>query len=243
MDGDSFTGIRLGIRNTAGVEKQQALALRVKGDKAIFFNCRIEGNQDTLFAQAYRQFYRSCVISGTVDFIMGDAAAVFQRCVILVRRPRAGQPAVVTAHARRDHQQTTGFVIHRSQIVADEQLVAGSSDGGEPATKAYLGRPWKDFARTVVMESVIEGFVHGQGYMPWEGKENLGTAFFGEFANTGEGANVTGRKDMLGFHVMSKDKALQFTVGHFLHGAEWIPESGTPVSLDLLSPWEEGEGE
>ncbi|CAN6284443.1 unnamed protein product [Urochloa humidicola] len=239
VDGDSFTAIRLGIRNTAGVEKQQALALRVKGDKAIFFNCRIEGNQDTLFAQAYRQFYRSCVISGTVDFIMGDAAAVFQRCVILVRRPRPGQPAVVTAHARRDHQQTTGFVIHRSQIVADDDLAAANAgSGGSPAAtpvKTFLGRPWKDFARTVVMESAIGGFVHGDGYMPWEGKEDLGTAFFGEFGNSGDGANVTGRKDTHGFHAMSRDRALQFSVGHFLHGAEWIPESGTPVSLGLSS--------
>ncbi|PAN49262.1 hypothetical protein PAHAL_9G437500 [Panicum hallii] len=243
VDGDSFTAISLGIRNTAGVEKQQALALRVKGDKAIFFNCRIEGNQDTLFAQAYRQFYRSCVISGTVDFIMGDAAAVFQRCVILVRQPRKGQPAVVTAHARRDHQQTTGFVIQRSQIVADEQLASSSSkSAGSAATKVYLGRPWKEFARTVVMESDIEGFVHSDGYMPWEGKENLGTAFFGEFGNSGAGANFTGRKNMQGFHEMNKDRALQFTVGHFLHGAEWIPDSGTPVSLGLSGAGE-GAGE
>ncbi|WVZ57214.1 hypothetical protein U9M48_007624 [Paspalum notatum var. saurae] len=235
VDGDSFTAMRLGIRNTAGVEKQQALALRVKGDKAIFFNCRIEGNQDTLFAQAYRQFYRSCVISGTVDFIMGDAAAVFQRCVLLVRPPRPGQPAVVTAQARRDHQQTTGFVIHRSRIVADEKLnkSAGSS------TKTFLGRPWKEFARTVVMESLIDGFVHSQGYMPWEGKGNLGTAFFGEFRNAGDGANVTARKAEHGVHVMTKDKALQFTVAHFLHGADWIPESGTPVSLGLSGGEEE----
>ncbi|KAJ1296901.1 hypothetical protein BS78_01G337400 [Paspalum vaginatum] len=239
VDGDSFTAMRLGIRNTAGVEKQQALALRVKGDKAIFFNCRIEGNQDTLFAQAYRQFYRSCVISGTVDFIMGDAAAVFQRCVLLVRPPRPGQPAVVTAQARRDHQQTTGFVIHRSRIVADDKLLASSSKGSAAATKTFLGRPWKEFARTVVMESVIDGFVHSQGYMPWEGKGNLGTAFFGEFRNAGDGANVTARKAEHGVHVMSKDKALQFTVGHFLHGADWIPESGAPVSLGLSGGEEE----
>ncbi|TVU46655.1 hypothetical protein EJB05_06205 [Eragrostis curvula] len=227
VDGDSFTAMRLGIRNTAGVERQQALALRVKADKAIFFNCRIEGNQDTLFAQAYRQFYRSCVISGTVDFIFGDAAAVFQRCVILVRPPRKGQPAVVTAHARRDHQQTTGFVVHKTSIVADDGLAAD--------VKTYLGRPWKEFARTVVMESVIEGFVHGEGYMPWEGQGDLGTAFFGEFSNTGDGANVTGRKDIKGVHVMAKDKAVQFTVGRFLHGAEWIPDRGTPVTLELSS--------
>ncbi|XP_062213732.1 pectinesterase-like [Phragmites australis] len=231
VDGDSFAAMRLGIRNTAGVEKQQAVALRVKADKAVFFNCRIEGHQNTLFAQAYRQFYRSCVISGTVDFIFGDAAAVFQRCVLLVRPPRPGQPAVATAHGRRDHQQTTGFVVHKSSIIADERLASNQS--ASTATKTYLGRPWKEFARTVVMESVIEGFVHGQGYMPWEGQDSLGTAFFGEFGNTGDGANVTGRTEMKGFHVMGKDKAVQFTVGSFLHGAEWIPETGTPVSLGL----------
>uniref|UniRef100_A0A0D9ZN43 Pectinesterase n=1 Tax=Oryza glumipatula TaxID=40148 RepID=A0A0D9ZN43_9ORYZ len=54
VDSDRFTAMRLGIRNTAGEEKQQTLALRVKADKSILFNCRIEGNQDTLFAQAYR---------------------------------------------------------------------------------------------------------------------------------------------------------------------------------------------
>ncbi|XP_015634871.1 probable pectinesterase/pectinesterase inhibitor 13 [Oryza sativa Japonica Group] len=98
VDSDRFTAMRLGIRNTAGEEKQQTLALRVKADKSIFFNCRIEGNQDTLFAQAYRQFYRSCVI--------------------LVKPSLPGKPTVVTAHGRRDRQQTTGFVVHHSQVVA-----------------------------------------------------------------------------------------------------------------------------
>uniref|UniRef100_A0A0D9VV03 Pectinesterase n=1 Tax=Leersia perrieri TaxID=77586 RepID=A0A0D9VV03_9ORYZ len=233
VDGDRFTAMRLGIRNTAGEEKQQALALRVKSDKTIFFNCRIEGNQDTLFAQAYRQFYRSCVISGTVDFIFGDAAAVFQRCVLLVKPPLPGKPAVVTAHGRRDRQQTTGFVIQHSQVASDDGF-ATDGEGGT-ARVAYLGRPWKEHARTVVMESAIEGFVHAQGYMPWEGKDNLGEAFYGEFANSGGGANATGRSEMKGFHVLDKVKAMQFTVGRFLHGADWIPETGTPVTLGLFA--------
>uniref|UniRef100_J3LPJ6 Pectinesterase n=2 Tax=Oryza brachyantha TaxID=4533 RepID=J3LPJ6_ORYBR len=84
------------------------------------------------------------------------------------------------------------------------------------------------------MESVLEGFVHSQGYMPWEGRDNLGEAFYGEYGNTGAGANSTGRQELHGFHVLSKDKAMQFTVGHFLHGADWIPESGTPVTLGFF---------
>ncbi|BAF12220.1 probable pectinesterase/pectinesterase inhibitor 13 [Oryza sativa Japonica Group] len=241
VDGDRFTAMRLGIRNTAGEEKQQALALRVKADKSIFFNCRIEGNQDTLFAQAYRQFYRSCVISGTVDFIFGDAAAMFQRCIILVKPPLPGKPAVVTAHGRRDRQQTTGFVLHHSQVVADEDFAGAgggssntSSSSGAAPRLAYLGRPWKEHARTIVMESVIGGFVHAQGYMPWEGKDNLGEAFYGEYGNSGQGANSTGRMEMRGFHVLDREKAMQFTVGRFLHGADWIPETGTPVTIGLF---------
>uniref|UniRef100_A0ACD5YN99 Uncharacterized protein n=1 Tax=Avena sativa TaxID=4498 RepID=A0ACD5YN99_AVESA len=230
VDGDRFMAVKLGIQNTAGDEKEQAIALRVKGDRAIFFNCRIDGHQDTLFAQAYRQYYRSCIVSGTVDFIFGDAAAVFQRCVLLVRDPHPGKPGVVTAHSRRDRQQTTGFVLHRTRIVADESLASKSS-----TVKSFLGRPWKEYSRVLVLESIIDGFVHAQGYMPWEGKNNLGTAFYGEFGNVGSGANITARQEMKGFHVLNKDKAKQFTVEHFLNGGDWIPETGTPVRLGLFT--------
>ncbi|XP_037431596.1 probable pectinesterase/pectinesterase inhibitor 13 [Triticum dicoccoides] len=229
VDGDRFMAVKMGIRNTAGDEKQQAIAVRVKGDRAVFFNCRIDGHQDTLFAQAYRQYYRSCIVSGTVDFIFGDAAAVFQRCVLLVKDPLPGKPGVVTAHGRRDRQQTTGFVLHRTRIVADEALASKSS-----TVKTFLGRPWKEFSRVVVIESVIDGFVHAQGYMPWEGKNNLGTAFYGEYANVGDGANITAREEMKGFHVLNKEKSKVFTVERFLNGGEWIPETGTPVRLGLF---------
>ncbi|VAI38402.1 unnamed protein product [Triticum turgidum subsp. durum] len=229
VDGDRFMAVKMGIRNTAGDEKQQAIAVRVKGDRAIFFNCRIDGHQDTLFAQAYRQYYRSCIVSGTVDFIFGDAAAVFQRCVLLVKDPLPGKPGVVTAHGRRDRQQTTGFVLHRTRIVADEALASKSS-----TVKTFLGRPWKEYSRVIVIESVIDGFVHAQGYMPWEGKNNLGTAFYGEYGNVGDGANITARQEMKGFHVLNKDKSKVFTVERFLNGGEWIPETGTPVRLGLF---------
>uniref|UniRef100_M8CP17 Pectinesterase n=1 Tax=Aegilops tauschii TaxID=37682 RepID=M8CP17_AEGTA len=229
VDGDRFMAVKMGIRNTAGDEKQQAIAVRVKGDRAIFFNCRIDGHQDTLFAQAYRQFYRSCIVSGTVDFIFGDAAGAVQRCVLLVKDPLPGKPGVVTAHGRRDRQQTTGFVLHRTRIVADEALASKSS-----TVKTFLGRPWKEFSRVVVIESVIDGFVHAQGYMPWEGKNNLGAAFYGEYANVGDGANITAREEMKGFHVLNKEKSKVFTVERFLNGGEWIPETGTPVRLGLF---------
>ncbi|ONK61205.1 uncharacterized protein A4U43_C08F27300 [Asparagus officinalis] len=74
--GDGFMGLNMGFANTAGPEGEQAVALRVQGDSAVFLNCRMEAYQDTLYAQAKRQFYRNCIITGTVDYLFGDAAAV-----------------------------------------------------------------------------------------------------------------------------------------------------------------------
>ncbi|KAK8584725.1 hypothetical protein V6N13_138675 [Hibiscus sabdariffa] len=91
---------------------------RVSADKPIFINCRFEGFQDTLYAHTHRQFYRNCVIIDTVDFIFGDAAAVFQDCTIYVRKPNAKQKNIITAQGRKDKpwKQYSRIVIMGSLI-------------------------------------------------------------------------------------------------------------------------------
>jgi pectin methylesterase-like acyl-CoA thioesterase len=109
--GDGFMAIAMGFRNTAGAIKHQAVALRVQSDRSIFLNCRMEGYQDTLYAHSLSQYYRSCVIAGTIDFLFGDATAVFQNCIFMVRRPLDNQQNIVTAQGRINPHETTGFVL------------------------------------------------------------------------------------------------------------------------------------
>lgn len=218
----------MGFRNTAGPEKHQAVALRVQADRAIFHNCRMEGYQDTLYAQTHRQFYRSCVIAGTVDFIFGDAAAIIQNTQIVVRKPLDNQQNIITAQGRIDRQQTTGIVIHNCKILADDKLAPEKEK-----IKSYLGRPWKEYSRTIFMESEIGDHIHPDGWLPWQGDFGLKTLFYAEYKNTGPGAKLTARVRWPGYKVINKADAMKFTVGPFLQGEKWIKDAGVPVRIGL----------
>lgn len=61
----------------------QALALRVQADRSAFKNCRFVSRQDTmLLDKLARCYFTECFIEGTVDFIYGDATAVFEDCIL-----------------------------------------------------------------------------------------------------------------------------------------------------------------
>ncbi|KAG1366391.1 pectinesterase [Cocos nucifera] len=178
----------MGFRNTVGPRKHQAVALRVQSDRSIFINRRMEGYQDTLYAQSHRQFYRGCVITGTIDFVFGDASAVFQNCLLLLRRPLDKQKNIVTAHGRSCSHESTGFVIQHCRIKADRSL-----HEVEDKVESYLGRPWKEYSRTVFMENLIGSFIHPAGYLPWDQEFGLNTLYYAAYNNKGEGSNVTDR--------------------------------------------------
>ena len=99
----------LTIQNTAGPDAHQAVAFRSASDLSVIENCEFIGNQDTLYAQSLRQFYKSCRIQGNVDFIFGNSASFFQDCEILVRprqvNPEKGENNALTAHGRTDPGQ------------------------------------------------------------------------------------------------------------------------------------------
>lgn len=218
----------MGFRNTAGPEGHQAVAIRVQSDRSVFLNCLFESHQDTLHAYTHRQYYRSCVIVGTIDFIFGDAAAIFQNCDIFLRKGVPGQKNTVTAQGRVDKFQTTGFVIHNCTIAPNEDLKPVKAE-----FKSYLGRPSKNHSRTVVMESTIEDVIDPIGWLRWQETDfAIDTLYYAEYKNDGPSGATVARVKWPGFRVINKEEAMKYTVGPFLRG-EWIHELGSPVKLGL----------
>ncbi|KAM3351955.1 hypothetical protein ACQJBY_023686 [Aegilops geniculata] len=216
----------LRIENTAGPEKHQAVALRVSADRAVINRCRVDGYQDTLYAHQLRQFYRDCFVSGTVDFVFGNAAAVLQNCVITARRPARGQKNAVTAQGRTDPNQNTGMSLQRCRVVPADDLAPVAE-----AFPTFLGRPWKAYSRTVYMQSYLGAHVHPRGWLEWNGDFALNTLFYGEYANEGPGAGTAGRVKWPGYRVITdRSVAVQFTVGQFIQGGYWL--KGTGVAYD-----------
>ncbi|MED6180416.1 hypothetical protein PIB30_010046 [Stylosanthes scabra] len=194
-------------------------------DHSVFYRCSFKGYQDTLYVYAQRQFYRDCDVYGTVDFIFGDAVSVLQNCNIYVRRPMSNQQNTVTAQGRTDPNENTGIIIHNCRITA-------AGDMG--SVKTFLGRPWQKYSRTVVMKSGLGGLINPAGWAPWSGSFALSTLYYGEYMNTGPGANTAGRVHWPGFHVIrDPSEAVKFSVGDFLAGGSWIPGSGVPFDAGL----------
>ncbi|KAG2309534.1 hypothetical protein Bca4012_081424 [Brassica carinata] len=219
--GDGFIARDITFVNSAGPSSEQAVALRVGADKSVVYRCSVEGYQDSLYTHSKRQFYRDTDITGTVDFIFGNSAAVFQSCNIVARKPLSGQTNFVTAQGRSNPGQNTGISIQNCKITAE--------------STTYLGRPWKEYSRTVVMQSFLGGSIHPSGWSPWSGGFGLKTLFYGEFGNSGPGSSVSGRVKWTGYHSsLTVKEAEGFTVAGFIDGAMWLPSTGVSFDSGLV---------
>ncbi|KAF2285108.1 hypothetical protein GH714_037916 [Hevea brasiliensis] len=222
VSGRGFIARDITFENTAGAAKHQAVALRSDSDLSVFFRCEIKGYQDTLYTHTMRQFYRECRISGTVDFIFGDATAVFQNCQILAKKGLSNQKNTITAQGRKDPNEPTGFSIQFCNISADIDLLPYTN-----STYTYLGRPWKIFSRTVVMQSYMSDVIRPQGWLEWSGDQYLDTLHYGEYLNYGPGAGLANRVKWPGYHIFNtSNQANNFTVAQFIEGNLWLPSTG-----------------
>ena len=192
----------LTIRNDAGqrADSGQCIALFADGDGFVCENCELVSTQDTLFTaplppkevipggflgptqllprKAQRQTYLRCVIKGDVDFIFGGAAAWFEDCdVVCVPRPGRIPGGYCTA-ASTPEGQRYGYVFPRCRFTGENV----------PEGSFYLGRPWREYAKTVLLNCFMDAHIRPEGWDNW-GKESFPrTGFYAEYGCSGPGS-------------------------------------------------------
>ncbi|KAF5743134.1 Pectinesterase/pectinesterase inhibitor PPE8B [Tripterygium wilfordii] len=229
VSGRGFIARDITFENTAGPQKHQAVALRSDSDLSVFYRCAIKGYQDTLYTHTMRQFYRECRISGTIDFIFGDATVVFQNCQILAKRGLPNQKNTITAHGRKDPNEPTGFSFQFCNFTADADLLPFAN-----SIETYLGRPWKLYSRTVILQSYMSDVIRPKGWLEWNADFALDTLYYGEFKNYGVGAGLGSRVNWRGYHAFNDSaQASNYTVALFIEGNSWLPPTGVTYIAGL----------
>lgn len=225
VDGDGFIAKGITIQNTAGPAAQQAVALRISADKCALYQCSLEGFQDTLWTQAFRQFYKECTIMGTVDFVFGNAAAVLQDCRLLARANLPKKHNVYTAQGRSDPGQCTGYLLHNCSLDGTPALKVAD----QTPRITFLGRPWKRFSLTVVSACFVSEVVNPAGWLPWSGDFALDTLFYGEYGNNGPGA-ITEARVNWSTSITNPSLFNQLRPSEFLAATTWLPNAGMPFT-------------
>jgi pectinesterase len=207
VSGSDITIENITIVNSAG-QVGQAVAVHVDGDRCVFRNCRLIGNQDTLLAagEHARQYFVDCHIEGTTDFIFGPSTAVFQRCEVLIKRD-----SYITA-ASTPEKQKFGFVFIDCRVLADSAH-----------RKVYLGRPWRLYAYTTFIRCEMCPQILPVGWHNWSKPEAEVTARYSEYKSYGPGASPLTR--VAWSRQLIKEEAEGITVKKVLGGEDgWNPE-------------------
>ncbi|MGW8443524.1 pectinesterase family protein [Paenibacillus sp. S33] len=189
------------VANTEGTGQVQAVALYAEGDRGKYHNVKITGLQDTLLVNRGRQYFKDSYISGSVDFIFGNAPAVFDNSII--HSLRAGY---VTAASTEENKP--GFVFIQCRLTTENGLTG----------KVDLGRPWRPYAHVTFLKTYMDDHIKPGGWNNWGKESNEQTARFGEFDNFGPGAGSSGRVSWA--KQLTADEASQYTVEAVLSGID-----------------------
>jgi pectinesterase len=202
---NDFNAKDITFENNAGFTAGQAVAVESDGDRALFDNCRFLGFQDVLFTNndQSRQYYKSCYIEGTTDFIFGSSTVWFQQCHIHSKK----NSHVTAASTPKEH--AFGYIFNDCILTGDSTLHGVS-----------LGRPWRAYAAVVYIHCYIGQHIMPQGWANWNNTESFKTARYAEYQNYGPGASINQRVNWS--KQLTDQEVKQYTIKNVF--GNWNPE-------------------
>jgi pectinesterase len=230
VEADDFNAMNLTFENSAG-PVGQAVALRTNGDRQFFYRVSLIGHQDTYYTWGnIRNYLLGCYIEGTTDYIFGHSTVVFENCHI--HSMKTG--SYITASSTEQFVKF-GYVFFNSRFTA-----------GDDIENVALGRPWRPYAKTVIINSFLDDFIRPEGWSIWRGREtNHLNSFYAEQGNYGPGADASNRIDWshqlteteLEYYTLQNIFAQSTNPEHF--DGDWLPEPQNDTLYQIIAQFYE----
>lgn len=230
IEPNDFTAVNITFQNTVvndgSVSDQQAVALRVNGDRQAYYNCKLLGYQDTFYVWGGRGtgrvYLKNCYVEGSVDFIFGRDIVLFDSCEIHINRNGGSLTAAST-----EADSKFGLVFSNCTLSADS-----IGFNGTLITSFILGRPWQAAPRTVYLNCYEPASVHPGGWQTW----NVTPALYAEYQCFGPGADTTSRISI--GQQLTSTQAAEYTIANIFAKSsnpafsyDWFPP-GIPTGID-----------
>ncbi|OIT08163.1 PREDICTED: probable pectinesterase 53 [Nicotiana attenuata] len=207
VDADYFVAVNVIFENTAphvvGSVGEQAVALRISGNKAAFYDCSFYGSQDTLYDHKGLHYFNNCFIQGSVDFIFGYGRSLYENCHL---NSVAKKVASLTAQKRTNSSILSGFSFKNSTITGTGSV--------------YLGRAWGDYSRVIFSYTYMDKIVLPLGWSDWGKTSRDSRVYYGEYRCSGPGANMTGRVPWA--RILTDEEAMPFIGTYYIDGNSWL---------------------
>ncbi|KAI4367906.1 hypothetical protein MLD38_016532 [Melastoma candidum] len=210
VESDYFMAVNLIVENSTPqpigrAPSVQALAIRLSGDKAAMYNCRLLGFQDTVCDDRGFHFFKDCYIEGAVDFIFGSGTSLYLNTELHVI-PDNGV-TFITAQARESNKEDTGYsLVHCS--------ITGITQG------TYLGRAWQTSPRVIFAYTNMGNLINPLGWSDNFHPERDRSVNFGEYKCSGPGSNPAGRAKFS--KQLSYAEAKPFLSLSYIVGSKWL---------------------
>jgi len=177
---NTFKNISIINNSLQPYKKGQQIALAIYGNNNQFIDCQIKSTQDTLFIGPLPDdlilryidfipederniegnlfsYFKNCHITGTIDFIFGAGQAYFNKCILESIEDFSFRPSFITApaHSMKDN---FGFCFYKCNFISKTIF----------QQRVYLGRPWRDFGKSVFIKCNYGTHINSKGFINWE---------------------------------------------------------------------------
>jgi pectin methylesterase-like acyl-CoA thioesterase len=242
IDADDFTAMDITFQNSVVNDQtqsnQQAVAIRVNGDRQTYYNCNFLGYQDTYYAWGGRgtgrTYMKNCYVEGSVDFIFGRNIAVFDSCQIHVLRNKCSITAANT------NEESKYGLIFRNCVISHDSV----DFDGNVITEIDLGRAWQNKPQTVFMYTYEPAVIVPQAWNPNPINSGITPALYAVYENYGPGYNATEHANGIG-RLLTTEEAAQYTLqqifsmsSHPDYDYDWMPADIVVTSIENDQPKE-----